>query len=439
MKGVRAGLFSSLLILNLLVPCMAFAQSGETLAIQSMKPEALERLNQAKAQMRKGATFTVGYSSALERDLSELTGLREPKGWLKKAQSKLRAPDLSVQTLPSSYDWREVGPGLPPVRNQGSCGSCWAFGTVGPLEAQIFQQSGVAVDLSEQYLVSCNMDGWGCNGGWWAHDYHMDTAVAGEQPGAVLESVSPYTAQNGTCAGPYNHPYRISDWNYVNNSMVVPTVQEIKNAIITYGPVGAAVYASPAFMGYAGGIFNANETGKVNHAIVLVGWVDDGPGTGYWILRNSWGASWGDHGYMNIRYNSNSVGYAANYIDFTYNGTPPPVVEQKPDLGGSFTSLYTANAGRTVKGTARITNSGDAASSSFKVILSLSTNGVDKTQTVGTTTVTKILNPTQVVVISINKAYTTSVRGKYLIMDIDADGVISEKNETNNRVVQKIP
>ena len=64
--------------------------------------------------------------------------------------------------------------GVTPIKNQGNCGDCWAFSTVGPLESQILLKGGGTVVLSEQYLVSCNTSGWSCNGGWFAHDYHMD-------------------------------------------------------------------------------------------------------------------------------------------------------------------------------------------------------------------------------------------------------------------------
>ncbi|MBN1138577.1 MAG: protease inhibitor I42 family protein, partial [Anaerolineae bacterium] len=77
----------------------------------------------------------------------------------------------SLSALPSSYSGCPPA-GCTPVRDQGQCGSCWAFGTVGPLEQAILIQDGWSKDLAEQYLVSCNTDGWGCDGGWWAHDYH---------------------------------------------------------------------------------------------------------------------------------------------------------------------------------------------------------------------------------------------------------------------------
>ena len=119
------------------------------------------------------------------------------------------------------------------MRDQGNCGSCWAFGTVGSLESAILIQDGVSKDLAEQYLVSCNTDGWGCNGGWWAHDYHewkFGPVQAG--PGAVYESDFPYTATDAP-ARPYPHHETIADWVYIGSDSSVPSTDAIKQAIST--------------------------------------------------------------------------------------------------------------------------------------------------------------------------------------------------------------
>ena len=98
--------------------------------------------------------------------------------------------------VPGSYNWCDQG-GCTPVRDQGSCGSCWAFATAAPMESAVLIHNGVSKDLAEQYLVSCNYEGWGCNGGWWGHDYHATAMVAGEtDPGAVLEADFPQLAES---------------------------------------------------------------------------------------------------------------------------------------------------------------------------------------------------------------------------------------------------
>ena len=230
----------------------------------------------------------------------------------------------STQDLPASFNWCSLGK-CTPVRDQRNCGSCWAFATVGVFESKLLIADNNSQDLSEQYLVSCNTNGWGCDGGWFAHDYHIwKTPPSESEAGAVLESSSPYQARDLPCSGPYAHPFRALSWSYVNRNVNIPSVAEIKQAILNYGPVGAAVCVGPAFDSYRGGVFSTDEksvcgSSMVNHGIVLVGWDD---AQGVWILRNSWGASWGESGYMRIRYDISNVGFRANYL--VYNPSPSP-------------------------------------------------------------------------------------------------------------------
>jgi C1A family cysteine protease/PKD repeat protein len=226
----------------------------------------------------------------------------------------------SLDTLPSAYNWCDQG-GCTPVRDQGQCGSCWAFGTVGPMESAILIQDGLSKDLAEQYLVSCNTDGWGCDGGWWAHDYHEWKYPAGEPgPGAVYEADFPYTATDAPCNPPHTHHETIADWVFIAGENSVPSTAALKQAIYDHGPVSAAVCVNNTFKAYTGGVFN--PTGwclSINHAITLVGWDDS---LGAWRLRNSWGDDWGEGGYMWIAYGKYYVGYSANYV--VYEGSTPP-------------------------------------------------------------------------------------------------------------------
>ncbi|MBD3348130.1 MAG: DUF333 domain-containing protein [Candidatus Eisenbacteria bacterium] len=222
-----------------------------------------------------------------------------------------RAPS---RDLPAYFDWRDSD-GVTPVKNQGQCGSCWAFGTVGPLECNIKIKDGVEVDLSEQWLVSCNQEGWGCGGGWWAHDYHLSTTDPCGDAGAVLESVFPYTAADDPCNCPYTHDYFIDAWGYVPGGDI-PSPDAIKQAILDYGPVSVGVAVDQNFQDYEGGVFSADTAPEINHGVVLVGW-DDSQGTeGIWFLRNSWGPSWGENGYMRIEYGVDFVGYGTAYVDY---------------------------------------------------------------------------------------------------------------------------
>jgi len=216
--------------------------------------------------------------------------------------------------LPTYFDWRDVD-GCTPVRNQASCGSCWAFATVGPLECNIKINDGVEVDLSEQWLVSCNQEGWGCGGGWWAHDYHLYSTDPCGDAGAVLEEHFPYTATDAPCNCPYPHDYFIEGWASVPGGDI-PSPDAIKEAILEHGPISVAIAVDQTFHDYDGGVFGMDTATDINHGVVLVGW-DDSQGTeGVWFLRNSWGPGWGEDGYMRIEYGCDLVGYGACYIDY---------------------------------------------------------------------------------------------------------------------------
>ncbi|MBN1485142.1 MAG: protease inhibitor I42 family protein, partial [Chloroflexia bacterium] len=280
--------------------------------------------------------------------LEPSSGVIEPEP----AQPAAPAVDMGApDSLPSSFDWCDQN-GCTPVKNQGSCGSCWAFGTVGPLESQILIQDGITRDLSEQYLVSCNTDGWGCDGGWWAHDYH-EWKVPPSEPaaGAVYEADFPYTAADDPCNPPHTHHETITNWEYVGSSSSVPSTTDIKQAIYDHGPVAAAVCVNTSFQSYGGGIFSGPGCTSVNHAIVLVGWDDS---DGVWILRNSWGPSWGESGYMRITYGTSQVGYGANYVEYQASGPTPTPAPPTPtpvpaglllvddDNGAAYESYYSA-------------------------------------------------------------------------------------------------
>jgi C1A family cysteine protease len=286
------------------------------------------------ALQAQNATFTIGPNPATELDLSQLCGLIPPENW----QAQALFDDIQPRiALPTSWDWCDQG-ACTPVKNQGGCGSCWAFGTVGALESSILIQDLVEEDLSEQYLVSCNTNGWGCNGGWWAHDYHQWKYSPPEtEAGAVPEDEFPYAARDDPCGGPYSHPWQIHDWAYVGNSYSVPSVSAIKQAMLDYGPVAAAVYVGSDFQAYTGGIFNSNQTGSVNHGIVLVGWDDMQGSDGVWFLRNSWGTGWGEDGYMRIEYGTSMVGYAANYV--VYSAQKPSFHLSAPEPGPLYACI----------------------------------------------------------------------------------------------------
>ncbi len=225
---------------------------------------------------------------------------------------------INVDALPSSFDWRDYGV-VPVIRpTQGGCGSCWAFGTVGVMESALKIAGEPFVDLSEQFLVSCNRDGYDCNGGLTAHQYHYDKLGKSQtEIGAVLETDMPYTATNGTCTVAYDHPYKLKKYNTTDS-----TTTALKTAIYVYGPITVRMCADQAFADYTGGVFETDEacTGSNYHRVILVGWNDE---TGSWILRNSWGAAWGESGYMRIKYGTSTVGKKASWVAYSKKPNAP--------------------------------------------------------------------------------------------------------------------
>ncbi len=220
-------------------------------------------------------------------------------------QIEAYTPNLNKSlALPSKFSWVDKGL-CTVVKNQGSCGSCWAFASVGSFECVIKIVDGVSRDLAEQWLVNCDKSMSGCSGGW-CPDKMFQTY------GAVYEEDLPYKAKNGTCASSYKYHEKPSGVKEVGTT---PTVDQIKNAIYNYGPVWACVTVGSNFQAYkAGSVLSSSDAGSVNHAIVLAGWDD---ATNSWVLRNSWGTSWGEKsGYMRIKYGMCKVGYKTTYFNY---------------------------------------------------------------------------------------------------------------------------
>jgi C1A family cysteine protease len=201
--------------------------------------------------------------------------------------------------LPAAFS-RLANQQMTPCKNQGSCGSCWAFASCGVFESMIKAHDNVTRDLSEQWLINCT-SGSNCTGGWFPEGMF--------EKGAVYETDVPYKGKDGTCASTYTrHEKSISSKEIAEN----PTIEQIKTAIYTYGPVWVGVNAGSNFSAYKSGVFTKTDAGECNHAVVLCGWDD---ATSSWVLRNSWGTSWGENqGYMRIKYGTSLIGTKATYM-----------------------------------------------------------------------------------------------------------------------------
>lgn len=279
------------------------------LSLLAAKPadDELERLRLLVRD--RNLPFQVGPTEVSRTGVARVAGLRVPQHFNPAAGAH------SVPVffdLPSRWDWTEQGK-VSAVTNQRNCGACWAFATVGPLEAAILIDGGPEEDLSEQALISCNSEGWGCDGGWWAFDLFLAPG------GAARESCQPYTARKSTCQADCERPYHIEQWGYVSSSDQ-PSVEQIKSAILLYGPVAGALHASNAFGFYRGGVWTLDEDGEINHGVTIVGWDDALGPAGAWRIKNSWGTDWGEDGFAWVAYGTLQMGYGAAYVAYRQTG-----------------------------------------------------------------------------------------------------------------------
>eukprot|EP00906_Rhabdomonas_costata_P030216 RCo042680 len=180
--------------------------------------------------------------------------------------------------------------GYPPAQDQGTCGACWAFATAGALAVPVGLRLKQYANLSAQYLVSCNTDGWGCGGGNNANKYFYDYAPSGELvPGAVLEADFPYEADDVPCNSPHPHVLSLSQMDLP----ITTDPADLMVALYTYQSVDIALDGS-MLSSYDPNseLVIAVSTDVINHEVVLVGYntLNDPP---YWVVRNSWGVDWG--------------------------------------------------------------------------------------------------------------------------------------------------
>jgi C1A family cysteine protease len=225
--------------------------------------------------------------------------------------NKLPVPELKESR--DRFDWREMD-GVTPVKNQADCGSCWDFAATGALESIVLITDSIEWDLSEQQVLSCNTGGSSCDGGWMDDAYNLFMSY-----GAVEESCMPYEADDGVPCTQDQCPVAVTQDGVID---IAYNTNAIKNALLN-GPV------STTFMVYSDFHYNCywhQDTGDLNHAVVIVGWDDSICSGGGWIVKNSWGQSWGDDGYFYMPYGSCGIG----------NYTQQPVYAGAPGLSFNY-------------------------------------------------------------------------------------------------------
>jgi hypothetical protein len=312
----------------------------------------------------KGAHWVAAESKFARLSLQEK---KSRLGLIKPAHTgaeKVIASQAPPAGLPVVMDWTaggRFGNGMSyvtPVRNQGACGSCWAFATTGALESYIQININDSLcnttfcDLSEQVLVSCgssgHRDAGSCSGGYvsYASDYIRDT-------GLPVESCYPYAADNGKCSDSCStwntNTYRIGAWDYV--ATTAPTAADIKNALYDYGPLATTMDIYEDFYDtYESGVYSYVSGGYVGgHAILIVGYEDNPvyPGGGCFRVKNSWDADWGEAGFFRIAYSelSSVVQFGDWTIAYRMTATlrTGDFAPADCDVDGSDLAVLTAN------------------------------------------------------------------------------------------------
>ncbi|XP_029104318.1 cathepsin S-like [Scleropages formosus] len=253
-------------------------------------------------------SFTMGLNHFADKTEEELDSMLN---CLKEEPDALQFANYTFKpsqdtTLPDSVDWRTKGL-VSPVRDQGSCGSCWAFATVGTLEGQMARKNCRMIPLSPQNLMDCSVryGNHGCKGG------HMRNALnyVIRNKGIDSDQFYPYKAKEGKCRysvqGKAGHcsTYRVLPWG---------DEKALQYTVATVGPVAVSIDATHSFVRYGKGIYHDPRcTQTPNHAVLVVGYGTH-RGQDYWLVKNSWGTDWGENGYVRMARNKKNLCGIAN-------------------------------------------------------------------------------------------------------------------------------
>ncbi|XP_039031534.1 thiol protease aleurain-like [Hibiscus syriacus] len=265
-----------------------------------------ENLDLIRSTNKKGLSYTLGVNQFADWSWEEFQ--KHKLGAAQNCSATLKGNhQLTDVVLPESKDWREVGI-VSPVKEQGHCGSCWTFSTTGALEAAYHQAFGKGISLSEQQLVDCAgaFNNKGCHGGLPSQAFEYIKYNGGLD----TEESYPYTGKDDVCKfSSENVGVKVA--GSVNITMGAE--DELKHAVALVRPVSVAYQVMSSFRHYKSGVFSDETCGKtsqdVNHAVLAVGYGVEN-GVPYWLIKNSWGAGWGENGYFKMEMGKNMCGVA---------------------------------------------------------------------------------------------------------------------------------
>ncbi|KAK9819683.1 hypothetical protein WJX72_001073 [[Myrmecia] bisecta] len=235
-------------------------------------------------------------------------GKPRPPLWPEGQQPAVHERRVAGHMLPSTLDWRHTGADSP-VKDQAACGSCWAFGAIGSLEAAYFRETGRPLLLSEQHLMDCAWDtgNTACMGGF----QNLAFQWVFNHSGVASEAEYPYEGVSNFCRQPKT-PAASFKGKYVE---VQGGELALMDALFTKGPMTVSVDAAPdSFRFYSSGVFKEpkchSKLAKLDHAVIVSGYGTTESGEDYWLVKNTWSPFWGEEGYIRIARQPHDCGIA---------------------------------------------------------------------------------------------------------------------------------
>eukprot|EP00451_Oxyrrhis_marina_P003300 CAMPEP_0204251480 /NCGR_PEP_ID=MMETSP0468-20130131/273_1 /ASSEMBLY_ACC=CAM_ASM_000383 /TAXON_ID=2969 /ORGANISM="Oxyrrhis marina" /LENGTH=275 /DNA_ID=CAMNT_0051224777 /DNA_START=57 /DNA_END=884 /DNA_ORIENTATION=- len=248
-----------------------------------------------------------------------------PRGYVRQERNQavevLEITDEMRASAPDAMDWSAKG-ATSAVKDQGQCGSCWAFSTVEGIESAVYMATGKMPELSTQQIISCDTTDAGCGGG------DIPSALDYVEKAGGLDTASDYpdtshrSGSTGSCKWDQQEAAKVTAYKYAvkpctSGSCTNQDEEGLAAALAKFGPISICVNANDLWDAYDGGILSGSCSGSasaLDHCVQLVGYDKS---AGYWKVRNSWASDWGEDGFIRLPYGKNSCGVADEAVVIT--------------------------------------------------------------------------------------------------------------------------